>query len=132
MNSEAGGTRRARIRWKLLLVLMLVVGGALGYYISSNRSEPILSYRVADQRTLVLTAGSGSGLWTRVTQITETEADVQIAVESLEFPVTRSLEQRLVEYTIALSRDLGDRVVRDVSGSPVPRVEPLASDIRAR
>jgi hypothetical protein len=122
MRSEARPARPIRVRWRLVIGFAVVLGSAVAFYLSSNHRAPVLSYRVEDQRTLVITAGAGAAAWTRVSEVVETGAEVRVVVESLDWPVSRTLELRLVEFTVVLSRDLGDRVVRDGSGSVVQRI----------
>jgi hypothetical protein len=121
MSPEARDPYSTRLRWKVLLGIVVVLGGAIAFYTSSNHLAPTMSYRLADQRTLVITAGVGVATWTRVAGVAETDNDVRVAIESLDWPVTRTMQLELVEFTIVLSHDLGDRVVRDGSGAIVPR-----------
>lgn len=117
-----GALRRAPMR--LLLAFIVVAGAAALFYLSSNHPTPIVSYRLIDERTVVVTAAAGSATWTRLVGVVESDAAVRVSVESLDWPVNSTMQANLIEFTLVLSRDLGQRTVRDGTGSEVPRVQP--------
>ena len=104
------------------LALIVVIVIRSNATVLANSSPRMDSYRLVDDRTIILTVAVGPRSWTRVTRVTETPTDVQITVESLVFPIplpaTAHLELR--ELTISLADDLGTRVVRDADGLAVP------------
>ena len=128
MTGLARTRRPSRIRWRPLLGLALVLVGLAAFYLSSNHLAPILSYRLDDQRTLVITIGVEHATWTRLVRVVETDAEVQVLAESLEWPGPRTIELTLVDFTVVLSQALGNRVVLDGAGMVVPRVE-AAGDV---
>ena len=46
------------------------------------------SYRVVDQRTIVLTVAVAPRSWTRMTSVAETPTEVRVRIESLEWPIS--------------------------------------------
>ncbi len=101
------------IVWVLLVVQnrVLVAGFDIPYY------------RVIDARTIGLGVAVAPCSWTRVTGVTETASEVRVKVETwpcLQLgPGTAALVGR--ELTVSLQTDLGDRVVEDANGKPIPR-----------
>lgn len=80
------------------------------------------SYRVLNERSIVVAVAVAPRSWTRLTALEQTESEVRVIVESLDWPIplpgTADLELR--ELTIALAADLGTRTVRDANGQPIP------------
>ena len=79
------------------------------------------SYRIVDQRTLVMTVSVAPGSWTRVTSVTEAPTQVRVTVESLAWPIplpgTAALN--LLNMTVSLADDLGTRAVLDADGRAI-------------
>jgi hypothetical protein len=79
--------------------------------------------RVTDQ-TIVVMVDEGRRAWTRVTHLTETPSRVSIQVESFEWlPGLGNASAQLLALTIHLEEPLGDRLVVDGQGNPVPRFD---------
>ncbi len=73
---------RSRRLWVVLAILvgLLLVGRWL------DRSQPIQSYRVIDDRTIAVEVDASSPQWTRITGVTETSDRVVVSVGSFIFP----------------------------------------------
>jgi len=80
------------------------------------------SYRLVDQRTIVLTVAVAPRSWTRVTSVAETPTEIRVRIESLDWPipVPGTAELDLLDLTVSLADDLGTRVVRDADGQAIP------------
>lgn len=116
-----------RLRWLSAggLLVLLVVLWLL--FLVRTYTNPIIGYRVVDERTIVLQVTGADRVWTRVAKVTETSPEVRITVESLSwFPLPGSGVGKLVELTVHLAEPLDDRVVKDGEGNPVP--QPVCSD----
>ena len=90
----------------------------------------IYSYRVVDDKTLVVGTITGPGAWTRVTSVTETPSTVTITVNSFLIQLgPRTGVGIAVESVATLHDPIGSRTVVDgSSGLPVlrPRCPPPA------
>jgi hypothetical protein len=125
--TKGSGLDVRRRFWRFLGAVAVVVGAAVLFYVSSNRPTPIVAYRLVDQRTVVVTAAAAEATWTRLTSVVESDDAVRVYVESLEWPGNRTAQANLIEFTIVLSRDLGQREIRDGTGTIVPHVEPTGA-----
>jgi hypothetical protein len=114
-----------RSAWAIgILVLATLVVLALTWIVLNtvNSRVRIDSYRVVDQRTIVVTAAVGPHSWTRVTGVTETATEVRVTVESLDVTLGPSAAYAvLADLTVSLSQDIDDRTVLDAAGDVVPR-----------
>ena len=79
-------------------------------------------YRLADEDTLVIgTTTGGSGTWTWVRHVGETDETVKIAVRTVNLPLPMGAIDSPLELTIDLEQPLGERTVLDADlGEPVP------------
>ena len=118
-------TRRGSLRLPRRVVAAAVVVLLAVLLVAQNSTVVVpemTSYRLIDQRTIVLTVGVAPCAWTRVTGVTETAAEIDIKVETLPCPLpgpgTAQLDLR--ELTVAVTADVADRVVADDRGQPVP------------
>lgn len=99
---------------RLWVGLALVVGLVLlGRWL--DRSQPIQSYRVIDDRTIAVEVDASSPQWTRVTGVTETSDRVILHVGSFIFPVPQAVAGvgRSEELLVTLNAPLGSRLVID-------------------
>ena len=72
------------------------------------------SYAVGDEDTIIVTATTGEGAWTRITNVVETADSVHISVRVLQWPfVVSASVGSPISWSIDLARPLGDRVVLD-------------------
>ena len=100
-------------RWLILAALSLVV---IGTFLLLNRPSWIFYYRVDGDQTLVVGTLSAEGAWTRVTNVTETDASVTITVSSFLFRLGFDPADAVpIESTVTLARPIGERVVIDGS-----------------
>lgn len=89
--------------------------------ISLDQRAPIDYYRLADDHTVTVGAGTGPTLWARVTTVTETDSSVTIGVSGVRAPLP-STSSQVTELTVTLQAPLNDRSVIDASsGLLVPR-----------
>ena len=123
-SSEAASRRGVHLPRKLWLAALVVVLVAL-LLVAQNSAvlfPQMASYRVVDEQTIAVTVGVAPCSWTRVTGVSETQADVRINVETLPCPLplpqTAALDLR--ELTVPLSGDLGSRTVTDGQGQAIP------------
>jgi len=110
---------RVRRRWVVLAVLVVV---ALATFRLLDQPLALLSYRVADPRTVVVTGHGAQSAWNHVTGVTETDATVTISVSSLEFlgflPHTDAAYT--IEVEVRLGAPVAGRTVIDGStGFPI-------------
>jgi len=113
---------RSRQPWVVLatLVGLLVVGRWM------DRSQPIQSYRVIDDRTIAVEVDASSPQWTRITAVTETWDQVVVSVGSfiLPSPQMGAGVGRSEELLVTLSQPLGSRPVVDgYTGDTVAQVQ---------
>ncbi len=105
-------------------ILAAIVGGGeiVGGFLIGHPTW-VERYRAMDEDTLVVdvTAG-GSGTWTWMRAVDETDETVTIAVRTVNLPVPMASIGYPRELAIDLQQPLGERVVLDAhSGEPVPR-----------
>jgi hypothetical protein len=118
--------RLPRRRW--LLIAGLAALGLVAL-VQSNRTAlvggdypTVESYRLAGDRTVVLTVVVAPRSWTRVTNLVETPTEVRVTVESLDWPIPlpRTGELNLEPVSVALRDALGSRAVLDPAGQAIP------------
>lgn len=117
-----------RWRWVLLVALaaLLIVLLWLLLVVKEYPSR-IQSYRVVDERTIVVQANAPKRGWTRVDNVAETSTAVRVTIKSLDLlPGPGTALGISVELTVRLDQPLGDRVVQDGDGIPV--VNPLCTN----
>jgi hypothetical protein len=89
-NTRVPGSNVSRLRhWltRILVVLaVLVAVGAVGFLLVPDDVEPIEYYRLVEPDTIAIGTYTGGAVWTRVTDVTETESGVLIVVKSRRFP----------------------------------------------
>ena len=104
------------------LALALIVAIPVVTFLLTDRSPQIVSYRLGDERTIVVTTAVGPGSWTRLGSVVETAESVTVTVRSFHFQFGAGPGYAaLVEIVITLREPLGDRQVIDgSSGSAVP------------
>jgi hypothetical protein len=112
----------SRRLWVVLAVLvgLLVVGRWM------DRSQPIQSYRVIDDRTIAVEVDASSPQWTRITGVTETYDRVIVSVGSFIFPWPQAGAGvgKSEELLVTLSQPLGSRSVIDgYTGGTTVQVE---------
>ena len=103
-----------------MLVALFVVGRWM------DRSQPIQSYRVIDDRTIAVEVDTSSPQWTRVTGVSETWDKVVVSVGSFIFPWPQlgTDVAKSGELSVTLSQPLGTRSVVDgYTGDTVARVQ---------
>jgi hypothetical protein len=115
---------RVRRRWITVAVVLLLVIATVRLLDSVSW---IYYYRVVDAQTLVVGTVTGPGAWTRVTNVTETPATVEITVNSLVVQLGPGTAVGVpVESVAKLHDPIGTRTVIDGSSSvPVPRTRCL-------
>ena len=112
------GTRRLRPRW---LVVPIAVALIFLFVRALDQPAPIFYYHVVDDRTLIVGSVTGSGTWTRIVSVSETESSITVSIGSLRAPLPGTGGE-IVELTVRLQAPLGERSVIDGrSGVPVPR-----------
>jgi hypothetical protein len=115
---------RLRRRWIAVAVVLVLVVTAVSLL---DNAEWVNYYRVVDDRTLVVGTVTGSGAWTRVTSVAETESTVTIIVRSLLFQLAPGTAVGIpVESVVKLHDPVGSRTVIDgSSGTSVVRTRCL-------
>jgi hypothetical protein len=104
------------------LSLAILFGGQLNSHVRVNDFPRMESYRQIDARTIGVTIDVSPYGWTRVTGVVETATDVRISVESLVMQLGPGAAYAEVkEVPVTLEQDLGDRVIRDDVGDPIPK-----------
>ena len=92
-------------------------------FVAKNETLPLAWYGRLTDQTIVVVVGEGRRAWTRVTRVTETPQQVAIVVQSFEWlPGPGTAIAQLKALTVHLERPLGNRVVTDGDGNPVPRM----------
>lgn len=117
--------RRIRRRWIAALAVVLAVTALLIHNnetILVNDLPQMVSYRVVDQRSIVVRVVVAPRGWTRVTGVSETPEEIRVRAESLQWPIPlpQTGELQRLDLAVTLSQDLGTRIVRDADGQPVP------------
>jgi hypothetical protein len=114
--------QKLRRRW---IVLFIVIALAFGEVLLLDARAPIEYYRVVDDHTLVVGAGTGPTFWAHVTSVSETESAVVVGVSSVRVPLPSTNDQ-ITEVTVSLRDPIGDRALVDASsGLPVPAASPI-------
>jgi hypothetical protein len=118
-----------RLRWirrhRLALVVLaalILTPPAVSLLESSTLLVPNMrSYRVVDERTIVVSAYGVD--WVRVTGMTETADAVRISIATTTWwvPAPRLGSITRHDLVVSLARDLGTRTVEDAAGNPVPQ-----------
>jgi hypothetical protein len=117
-----------RWRWVILVgvaALLVVVLWIL--LVVREYPSRIHSYRVIDERTLVVQVNAPPRGWTWVDEVVETSSAVKVSIKSFDLlPGPGTAYAISLELTVQLDQPLGDRVVQDGDGIPV--VQPLCTD----
>ena len=72
------------------------------------------SYAIADADTIIVTATTGEGAWTRITNVVETADSVHISIRVLRWPFAVYADVGSpITWTLDLARPIADRVVHD-------------------
>ena len=119
--------RRIRRRWIAVLAVVVAVTALLVHNnetILVNDLPQMASYRVVDQRSIVVRVVVAPRGWTRVTGVSETPEEIRVRAESLQWPIPlpQTNELQVLDLAVTLSQDLGTRTVRDADGQPVPEM----------
>jgi hypothetical protein len=107
-----------------LIVIGLVVFAAmqLNSHVRVSGESRMASYRQIDADTIAITVSVSPYGWTRLTGVTETATDVRVSIESFVLQLGAGTAQQMrVELPVTLVQDLGERVVMDDIGAPVPK-----------
>ena len=115
-----------RLKSRRLWVVIAVVAGLILVGRWLDRSQPIQSYRVIDDRTIAVEVDSSSPQWTRITSVTETSDRVTVSVGSFIFPWPQAEAGvgTSEELLVTLSQPIGSRSVIDgYTGDTVSQVE---------
>jgi hypothetical protein len=104
-----------RLKSRRLWVILAILAGllVLGHWL--DRSQPIESYRVIDDRTIAVEVDASSPQWTRITGVTETSDRIIVSVGSFIFPWPQPEAGvgRSEALLVTLSQPLGSRSVID-------------------
>jgi hypothetical protein len=112
--------RRWARRSLMVVGLVALVAVAWLVLVAKNYSTPISSYRVVDDRTIVVQVTGGHLSWCRLTSTVETAADIRVSAECLDWlPGPGTALGVFYELTVRLSQPLNNRVVKDGVGVPV-------------
>ena len=115
-----------RLKSRRLWVVIAVVAGLILVGRWLDRSQPIRSYRVIDDRTIAVEVDSSSPQWTRITSVTETQDRVIVSVGSFIFPWPQAQAGvgTSEELLVTLSQPIGSRSVIDgYTGDTVAQVQ---------
>lgn len=115
-----------RLKSRRLWVVIAVVAGLILVGRWLDRSQPIQSYRVIDNRTIAVEVDSSSPQWTRITGVTETQDQVTVSVGSFIFPWPQAQAGvgTSEELLVTLSQPIGSRPVIDGNtGDTVAQVQ---------
>lgn len=107
----------------LVVVVVFAMAAILSNTVVTVDSYPRLdSYRSSGDRSIVLTVAVAPRSWTRITNVAESDTQVQITVETLTWPVPLpgTADAELRELTVILGKELGSRIVRDARGNLIP------------
>jgi hypothetical protein len=109
------GVEVKRLKSRRLWVALAILVGLflLGRWL--DRSQPIESYRVIDDRTIAVEVDASSPQWTRITGVTETPDRVVVSVGSFIFPwpQPKAGVGKSEELVVTLRQPLGGRSVVD-------------------
>ncbi len=121
---------KSRRLWVVLAVLVALV--LVGRWL--DRSQPIQSYRVIDDRTIAVEVDSSSPQWTRVTAVTETSDRVIVSVGSFIFPWPQAEAGvgTSEELPVTLSQPIGRRSVIDGYTGDTVAQEPCPWSLRSQ
>lgn len=115
-----------RLKSRRLWVAIAVVAGLILVGRWLDRSQPIRSYRVIDDRTIGVEVDASSPQWTRITGVSETSDRVTVSVGSFIFPWPQAEAGvgTSEELLVTLSQPIGSRSVIDgYTGDTVSQVE---------
>lgn len=107
------------------MVVIAVLAGLILVGRWLDRSQPIQSYRVIDDRTIAVEVDSSSPQWTRITNVTETYDRVTVSVGSFIFPwpAPQAGVGTSEELLVTLNQPIGSRPVIDgYTGDAVAQV----------
>ena len=110
------------IRHRIRLLLVALGIGALGYAFFGGSTLPIESYLLDGNTVVIRVEHAGGPTWTRVTDVRESDATVEITVRSVSAPVPMAGVLYALDLTVDLETPLGDRSVVDAFGRHAPRV----------
>ena len=117
---SASGTKRVPLRWILLAPLLFVAACVA----VANGPADIRSYRLADDRTLVLNLETNPVVWVGVTGVEERADSVVISTREFDLVGLPSCCGQIHEATVHLRDPLRDRQVIDAaSGMKVPLLQ---------
>ncbi len=114
-----------RLKSRRLWVVLAVLAGLLLLGRWLDRSQPIQSYRVVDDRTIAVEVDASSPQWTRISAVTETSDRVIVSVASFIFPWPQPEAGvgRSEELLVTLRQPLSGRLVIDgYTGDTVDQV----------
>jgi hypothetical protein len=113
--------KRPRIRRRIVVGGLVVVVAVVLALLALDRPSAISGFRIADDRTLVVTSIEGPGALTRVSSVVETPTTVTVTVSSILFrPGPGTDEGVPVESVVRLRDPINGRAVVDgSSGQPV-------------
>lgn len=129
----------SRLSGWLVVVIGLVAIGVLAWMalrdggrgwaaLGGGQLVPADSYAIADADTIIVTSTTGSGAWTRITNVVETADSVQVSIRVLYWPLVVHADVGTpIAWRLDLARPLGDRVVQD-GLQDVPRRDDSAQD----
>jgi hypothetical protein len=91
-------------------------------FVAREYPSRIDSYRVVDERTIVVQVVAPPRGWTWVDEVVESSSAVKVSVRSFDLlPGPGTAYAISLELTVQLDEPLGDRLVEDGDGRPVPR-----------
>lgn len=106
------------------ILIVVAIAAVIGFLAAPQLGtvDNVNYYKPVDDRHFIVGVITGSGTWTRVTEINETTSSVVVTVRSLSFPfLPGSASGRYQEFTVSLVQPLGTRTVVDATGYEVPR-----------
>jgi hypothetical protein len=100
-----------------------LAGVAILALIALDSPSVIDGYRVGGERSITVVTFEGTGAWTRVARVAESESTVTVEIRSIRIQVgPGTAVATLTESTVALRDPIGQRTVIDgSSGQPVQR-----------
>jgi hypothetical protein len=102
--------------------IAILAGDQLNTHVRVNGESRMESYRQVDARTISVTMSVSPYGWTRLTGIVETATEVRISAESLVIQIgPGAAYAEIKELPVTLAQDLGNRIVTDDVGDPVPK-----------
>jgi len=98
-----------------VLAWMAVRDGGTGWTaLGGGQLVPADSYAIADADTIIVTSTTGSGAWTRITNVLETADSVHVSIRVLYWPLVVHADMGTpIAWRLDLAQPLGDRVVHD-------------------